>query len=263
MNSSRLSGRTSSNLPQSTHQTLNMYALAAGAAGVSALTLAPLAEAAIVYTPAHVAILGPRGLYNLDLNHDGITDFTFTNTTRFDTDQAFWNLFVNCPQGNAVVGTFVYRGFPPDARAFVAGAPIGPGEPFFRKDAKLATFYYGGGGPSSHGNWLNVTNRYLGMRFQIAGQTHYGWARLTVKVTNSPINIYAELTGYAYETVADTPIIAGKTSGTDVKEISDTGGASSAAPATLGMLAMGSPGLSVWRRERSSGQPLGILSLQN
>lgn len=251
MSRSRRSGRTSSTLPQSTHQRLNMYALAAGAAGVSVLALAPIADAKVVYTPVHVSILGPRGLYNLDFNHDGITDFTITNTTRSNTDQAFWNLFVNCPQGNAVVGTFVYRGFPPDARAFFAGAPIGPGDPFFSRDEKLASFYYGGGGPSSHGNWLNVTNRYLGMKFLIAGQTHYGWARLRVKVTNNPINIYAELTGYAYETVADTPIVAGKTTGADVEEMPEARSARtapSAAPATLGVLAMGSRGLAIWRR---------------
>jgi len=249
MSRSRRSARTSSSLPKSTHQRLNMYALAAGAAGVSVLALAPTADAKIVYTPAHVSILGPRGLYNLDFNHDGITDFTITNTTRSNTDQAFWNLFVNCPQGNAVVGTFVYRGFPPDARAFFAGAPIGPHEPFFSRDAKLATFYYGGGGASSHGNWLNVTNRYLGMKFQIAGQTHYGWARLRVKVTKNPINIYAELTGYAYETAADTPIVAGKTTGADVEEMPEARSAPSAAPATLGVLAMGSRGPAIWRRE--------------
>ena len=241
--------KTLVDLPQSTHQRLNMYALAAGAAGVSVLALAPPADAKIIYTPAHVPILEPRGLYKLDLNHDGITDFNIANTTNYNTDQFFCNLVARGPLGNQVVGTFVYRGFPANAHAFVAGGKIGPGDPFFPEQVELAGLYYGGGGPNSHGNFLNVTNRYLGMKFQIGGQTHYGWARLTVKSTINPNVIYAELTGYAYEDVPDTPIIAGKTSGTDVAEMPESLSAPNPAPATLGMLAMGSPALSAWRRE--------------
>jgi hypothetical protein len=44
------------NLADSVHQQLNMYALAAGAAGVGALALAQPVEARIVYAPAHRAI---------------------------------------------------------------------------------------------------------------------------------------------------------------------------------------------------------------
>jgi len=230
-----------------------MYALAAGAAGVGVLALSPAAEAKIIYTPAHVSILGPRGLYALDLNHDGIVDFNITNTTNYNTDQAFWNLFAKGPTGNAVVGTFVYRGFPANARAIIQGSQIGPAEKFFQGDAKLASFYFGGGGDSAHGNWVNVTNRYLGVKFQIGGQTHYGWARLTVKVVNNPINIFATLTGYAYETVPNTPIAAGKTSGPNAEEISEAFSAPSPEQATLGLLALGSPALSIWRREESVG----------
>jgi hypothetical protein len=32
----------------------------------------------------------------------------------------------------------------------------------------------------SYGVWCNVTDKYLGLRFDIAGIRHYGWARLTV-----------------------------------------------------------------------------------
>ena len=65
-----------SNLSESVHHRLHMYALAASAAGVSALALAPLADARVVYTPAH--ILMPKTIpVNIDLNHDGISDVQF------------------------------------------------------------------------------------------------------------------------------------------------------------------------------------------
>jgi hypothetical protein len=54
------------------------YAAAASAAGVGLLALAPAADAKIVYRSAHIEI-GPRHIFNLDLNHDGITDFRFSN----------------------------------------------------------------------------------------------------------------------------------------------------------------------------------------
>jgi hypothetical protein len=248
--------RRTSYLPQSTSQRLNMYALAAGAAGVSVLAMAPPASAEIIYTPAHQAILGPRGTFRLDLNHDGIADFGITNTTNFNTDQAFSNLFVNCMPGNAVAGTWVYFGFPPNARAFNPGTQIGPSERFFKSaDAKMVSYYYGGGGHSAHGNWINLTDRYLGLAFKIDGRTHFGWARFTVKIVHQKLTIAAELTGYAYETEADTPIIAGQTSGTYAEKkpqaLSTPAPAPAAGAASLGMLAMGSPAMSMWRREET------------
>jgi len=62
----------------------------------------------------------------------------------------------------------------------------------------------------------------------------------------------AELTGYAYETIPNKAIIAGKTNGPDDISIEEPGAALTAptpGPATLGALALGARGLSIWRRE--------------
>jgi len=237
-------------LPHSVHAQLNMYALAAGSAGVAFLALTQPANAKVVYTAAHVPILGPLGHYSIDLNHDGIVDFGLANTTNYNTDQQFWNLSARGVRGNSVAGTFVYRGFPVNAHAFSAGQEIGPPTKFFGGNAKLASFYAGGGGYSAHGNWVGATDRYLGVKFQIGGQTHYGWVRLNVRVLIRPVRIIALLTGYAYETDPDTPITAGATS-TDAALNPDTSIAPDRTAATLGMLAMGTPGLSIWRRRES------------
>lgn len=70
---------------------LNSYALAASAAGVGVLVLAEPAEGKIVYTPAHVKI-GYNSEYNLDINHDGITDFIFSNSYSCGYPGCFYNL---------------------------------------------------------------------------------------------------------------------------------------------------------------------------
>ena len=93
------------------------------------------------------------------------------------------------------------------------------------------------------------------MKFRIKGKVHYGWARLNVAVGNSRIS--ATLTGYAYETIAGKSIKAGQTKEAENPNDGDfVPGASltnpipdKLQPATLDLLALGAPGLSVWRRE--------------
>jgi hypothetical protein len=75
----------------------------------------------------------------------------------------------------------------------------------------------------------------------INGTTHYGWAHVTVHNGNAVLN------AYAYETVPNTPIATGKTSGPVVAELGMEP-LSSGQPATLGLLAQGSRGLAAWRR---------------
>jgi len=63
--------RTPSRLSDSLNHRLNMYALAASAAGISTLALANAAEAKVVYTKTYKHIM-PWIPFHLDLNHDGI-----------------------------------------------------------------------------------------------------------------------------------------------------------------------------------------------
>ena len=66
----------------------------------------------------------------------------------------------------------------------------------------------------SVGKWLNVQDRYLGLKFLIHGKIHYGWARLKVSCGSGKIS--AVLTVYAYETGVNKPIIVGKTKGPEI-----------------------------------------------
>jgi hypothetical protein len=101
------------------------------------------------------------------------------------------------------------------------GVQVGPNQHFRSGHGKLVRSNWAQGENGyanfySHGPWVDVTRRYLGLKFSIGGQTHYGWARLNV-VTFTGLfksgGTYAVLTGYAYETVPNTPIVTGKTKG--------------------------------------------------
>jgi hypothetical protein len=248
----------SANLSDSIQQQLNKYALAAGAAGVGMLALGHPAEARIVYTPADTKIT-PDHLIPLDLNHDGIVDFRFKDVYQISHTAGFdhTGLLSVLPalQSNKIVGfTRVNGNY---ASALRAGASIGPNAKFTTgpnqmeeafidtgRDPKLSAF--------CDSTWPSGQTRYLGLQFLINGEVHFGWARLNV--TCYSLHVIATLGGYAYETVPNAPITAGETMGAD-KEANKGRDAALTAPgretAPLGLLALGSNGLSIWRREES------------
>jgi hypothetical protein len=224
-------------LPDFDHR-LNMYAVAASAAGVSMLALAEPAEGKIIYTKANKTI-GLKDTLRLDLNHDGIADFDLKNTLTAVSFSAWdWLSAIPAQQKNAVWGhTAFNRGY---ASALSAGSWVGPKGQFLSGAGLMATSYANNGVRHALGNgpWANVTNRYLGLKFLIKGKTHFGWARLTVTLGGN-VDVSAALTGYAYETIPNKPILTGKEHGAD-----DLDGlpVTSGSPATLGRLALGSAG---------------------
>jgi hypothetical protein len=256
MNPSPLPARTPAHLSKSVDNRLNMYSLAACAAGVGILALSPPAEAKIVYTPAH-RVIGLHHSYKIDLNHDKIADFTLSNFGSCGTDQCLYALWQKPAAGNRAMG-FLFDGQLLLESALTPGARIGPMSPFKKGTGALveAVFSSGDLSTSVFGRWPNVKNRYLGLEFKIKGKIHYGWARLNVKVSKTTIT--ATLTGYAYETIPNKPIVAGKEHGTEDSSALNTESLATPAstPATLGMLATGARGLSLWRREESPGATL-------
>jgi len=233
MKPSSQSLRTPSRLSESVFTPLNMYALAASAAGVGILALAPTAEAKVVYTPAHRHV-GSYQALALDLDHDGTIDFLIVESNECALCESNW-LHAKEALGNAIEGGIGKYGRNV-AAALKRGVRIGPGQQFVSRGYRgewMASAGCNSTFCSAWGPWVNVTNRYLGLKFKVHGQAHYGWARLTVRVRSYRLLIEATLTGYAYETIPNKPIIAGKTKGPDVITLE---------PASLGRLARGSAG---------------------
>ncbi|MFN3940566.1 MAG: T9SS type A sorting domain-containing protein [Chitinophagales bacterium] len=69
------------------------------------------------------------------------------------------------------------------------------------------------GTPFISGNWTDVSNKYIGVKFNDgAGNTHYGWIRLSVVINSEPGDAYLqiiEVDRYAFESQIDVPITAG------------------------------------------------------
>jgi len=73
--------RSATQLGAGLEKFLSAYAAAAAAAGVGMLALTPRAGARVIYTPASTSIPFNGGAVLLDLNHDGIADFSFSNAS--------------------------------------------------------------------------------------------------------------------------------------------------------------------------------------
>jgi len=253
--------RKTANLSPPVNKRLSAYALAASAAGVSALALAQPAEARIVYTHAD-RVFGHRGVV-IDLNHDGINDFKLQSTTVYAGARV---MLAYSLRSNRVFGKV--NAFHPASR-LPAGYRVGPDQDEFQQGGFFTTshqrpsrkvgpakiLYFSRASASElYGPWPTGEHGYLGLRFLIKGKIHYGWARISHCQLKS-----WRLTGYAYETIPNKAIIAGATKEADENQPAGVSFKTNAPePATLGMLALGAPGLSIWRREDGVAGPEGV-----
>jgi hypothetical protein len=243
-------------LSKATDWRLKAYSLAAIAAGVGALALAQPAEGEVVImrkkTPVPVSsyFFPPPHPVFVSLNNNGINDFSFLLYS-FAYHSRDMDLTVAPLEGGAVIGKEQpgVNGFSHFyASMLKRGAKIGPS----------AHFSSGAQGPvverqlhlvnsssvsinRTYGNWGgNAPNTYLGVKFLIDGETHYGWVRLMVGI--SPYyGVSATITAYAYETEANKRILAGVPEGKAAVSIDQMKGPS------LGALAAGADGLPSWR----------------
>lgn len=232
-----MKSRAITKLHDSLERRLATYAMAAGAAGLGLTATAQPAAAKIIYTKTNTQLTSTP--LPLDLNHDGVTDFELA----YVRSEFFFDVSVKPEQSNRIVGYCRNVSCRRDwASALHPGVKVG-------RNQRLGPYNFMVRGEcdddankgefstcSGYGPWVDVRNRYLGLEFLIKGGVHYGWARLNVSV-GKPVT--AVLTGYAYETIPNKPIVTGKTKGSDQ-------------PAGLGHLALGASAISTWRLKQNA-----------
>ncbi len=208
------------------------YAAAATAAGVAAIAGARPAEAKIIYKAANIPVNETTGVVNLDLNRDGINDFAFSafyyrsGRERRPPEGYHYSSGLQvspAQQSNRLVAVKSQGIF--CAAELPKGRRVGPGARFQPGLSALFMADAGGGLTSTSGfhvcPWGQANEAYLGLKFAFNGKVHFGWVRF--KMLPEQAGFGGAITGYAYETVPNKPILTGKQKG----------------PASLGALAAG------------------------
>ena len=229
--------RSSFSISDQLDKVLTAYALA----GAGALLLTSSAEAQIVFTPVNRTF--DRGTLRLDLNQDGVTDFAAMN------HEFYYYAFNTATIGITAHGTpsAGVVGKSHAASVLSSGATVGPSAQFIPVSHKPSAvllavncFYTS---CRVRGLWKDQAKKFVGLRLNINGETHYGWARFTVRLLGEQDRVMiATLFGYAYESTPNKPIVAGDRGFTadaaseDDKTDRTAGPETAALPATLGLL---------------------------
>lgn len=207
------------------------------------------AQAAIVYIDANDIVVrdtltsdGSFATLGIDLNLDAITDIQLWH--RDDTTETDAALVAAPTNGSAALvgaanGGFLYPSRIPaggvidQSAAFInvtwppAQATVG----WLAEAAGFTGSQWAGAVPNNTG--------YLGLRFKIGPNDHFGWIRLTVNPNNVAAPRAITIHEYAYESIPGASITAGQI-------VPEPGG--------LGLLALGSIGLAAHRRRRAASE---------
>jgi hypothetical protein len=181
-------------------------------AAAAALVGATGANAQIVYTDVNPDFAHPGNEvgYGLDLNNDANFDFALFS---LDTTLASGNRIRNtvvAPYGTAAASNAIAGEAPSGydyALALNNGDMI---DNTLNWIAATNTMAYNVNSANPYNeNWNGVTDKYLGLKFVVAGNTHYGWARLDVLAIADTWT----LKDYAFNASPNTGLTAGQMTG--------------------------------------------------
>ena len=199
-------------LKSSSSKALWYGSLAAGAAAGSA-------QGMVIYTDVIPDLTAST--VSWDMDNGGTTDFRLEVTGTTEKSQ----LVPSNP--NAGVALTANS----NADKLSAGETIGSTTPFSNPGENKTLFDEGT--PANY-DWSVGARGYLGLRFDLDGSTHYGWAEISINPLAGN-SFDHTLYGYAYESTADTSILAGA-----VPE-----------PSTAMLLVAGAAGAATIRRRRA------------
>lgn len=179
----------------------------------SLIAVGTTAEGQVVYTDVSPDLtFNTGGIYNLDLNNDGITDFSLQQ--RSGTIYSFFTYNAVGVQPEKAINAVDTLGSAA-AHAVGAGFSVDGTLNWVDSTAMAAQFpptaaVLGADAPAagySLGNFLGQSGKFLPLRFDVSGTTYYGWVRLDVNSTATSFTVI----DYAYFNMADGPSITGMT----------------------------------------------------
>ena len=202
---------------------------------LSILAVGKTADAQVIYTDVIPDTTIYNGIYGLDLNNDGVTDFNLSQIAATSSSSGSSSSFIGVAISPIGENAFINKPdtisissyqipFPsPDILNFndsinanrnwqqiippTSTSSSGTNSFFLGIDV----LYYG----ILAGNWMNAGEHYLGLKFKIGASFYYGWAR--VVLGDSATNF--TLKDYAYYADSNKAILAGQKFSDAINEI--------------------------------------------
>lgn len=173
---------------------LSSYAALAGA-----LLTVQQADAQVIYTDVDPdLVVESSDLFGFDLDNDGTDDFGLINVL-YSAIGAMNVVLYGSGGVAGYIGSFLGSTFP-FVSVIDAGEAVGPSLDFYSTSGGAPLLWGSFAVVGSLGQFNNVSDKYIGLRFKIGSDFHYGWARLDV--THTTIT----LKDYAYNGTANAPI---------------------------------------------------------
>ncbi len=187
----------------------------------TAMLFSASANAQIVYTDVNpdTTINTNGGVYALDLNNDGITDFNITfNTTTIPQGT---NRYIRItPLGANKVGNDLSYPYP---SALSINTLIDSSSFSWLSNANqslISRIWFipppRGGSPlwQTRGNWNGASDKYVPLQLDVSSQKYYGWARLDAATNAMSFTVK----DYAYNSIPNQSILAGEPIATGINE---------------------------------------------
>ncbi len=188
------------------------------AAGLAAFT--PVANAQIIYTDIDPDVNISNSSYLLDLNNDGTEDFRITQNG--SSSYSMDGVAVYAYQSNAnklLIDKIQFGYYSYSVNAALAlnqGDTIDNNQPMWGAFGGLNAHGIYNSAPLDIGHWKSLSDKYIGFKFVIDSDLHYGWARLNV----TPDATSATIKDYAYNSIPDEMIMAGQTGSAGINKYS-------------------------------------------
>jgi hypothetical protein len=150
----------------------------------------------------------------IDLNDDGIDDVSIRiasyNLTYNSYTFNLGNSYADGENGASILARYDEVDFGPYTGSYYVAKGLSSGDPIDAAQTVWAGYGYLGvkgtyySEPVNFGDFLGG-DKFLGVRFEVGGNTHYGWVRIGVAGDGKSLKIK----DYAYHTTPDTAIDAG------------------------------------------------------
>jgi hypothetical protein len=170
-----------------------------------ALAMAGVSEAdgQVVYTDVDPDFSGTVGTsFNIDFNNDGVIELYLENYSSNGNTL----LYAYPENSNGLLGS-IFPTYPSVAFPYAldSGNNISSGATGDFTDSYYFNILNINTPNANIGNWIGVSDKFLGVRFEIGNNIHYGWVRLDV-TTNGDYTVK----DFAYEAIPGVGIQAGE-----------------------------------------------------